>query len=284
VPERQLAIPARRTAHVLPSAPDLRALRVAEDRTTLERPTIAVIIARYLEWMSGNSAKDTVRTYTDSLRHFGEFLAMSGINAFEETAEVLPATILEEWIGWCRKRPMHRSGQPLGPATVQCYFYAVSGCFKWAARRKLLPERFRWAEMFANATETLGKLYWRSARHDRRVPLLVAYVDNLPMPDASQRGGISRLELLRDRALLHLLLSSGMRREEVLTLNRVQIEDGWATAAVIIGKGSKERTAFWDTETQEALRAYLEARTDPYPPVFIRLDNRREAPGPNGEH
>jgi hypothetical protein len=35
---------------------------------------------------------------------------------------------------WCRKRPMHRSGRPLGPASVQTYFYAVSDCFKWAAR------------------------------------------------------------------------------------------------------------------------------------------------------
>ena len=151
---------------------------------------------------------------------------MSGINPFEETADALPASILEEWIVWCRKRPMHRTGRPLGPASVQTYFYAVSGCFKWAARRKLLPERFRWAEMFANATETLGKLYSRSARHDRRVPLLVAYVDNLPMPDAGKRLGVSRLELLRDRALLHLLLSSGMRREEVLTLNRARHRGG----------------------------------------------------------
>ena len=179
---------------------------------------------------------------------------------------------------------MHRSGRPLGPASVQTYFYAVSDCFKWAARRKLLPERFRWAEMAANAAETLGKLYSRSARHDRRVPLLVAYVDNLPMPDAGKRLGVSRLELQRDRALLHLLLSSGMRREEILTLNRADVEDGWATSAVIIGKSSKERTVFWDAETQLALREYLEARTDPYLPVFIRLDNRREAPAPNGEH
>jgi hypothetical protein len=147
-----LAIP-RRRPHVLPSAPDLRGLRAA-DRTTLDRPTIAAIIARYLEWKAGTAAKHTSRTYTDGIRHFGEFLSMSGINAFEETAEVLPASILEEWIVWCRKRPMHRSGRPLGPASVQTYFYAVSDCFKWAARRKLLPERFRWAEMAANAAES----------------------------------------------------------------------------------------------------------------------------------
>src|ERR1700730_17731443 len=67
--------------------------------------------------------------------------------------------------------------------------------------RRLVPEaRFRWAQMAANAAETLGKVHQRSARHDRRVPLLVAFVDNLPMPDARQRVGVSRLELLRERA------------------------------------------------------------------------------------
>ena len=128
----------------------------------------------------------------------------------------------------------------------------------------------------------------RSARHDRRVPLLVAYVDNLPMPPmaASQgaREGAKCLELERDRALLHMLLSSGMRREKVLTLNRADVGDGWATSALIIRKGSKERTVFWDGETKGAIRTYLEARTDTYSPVSIRLDNHREAPGPNGEH
>jgi integrase/recombinase XerD len=137
--------------------------------------------------------------------------------------------------------------------------------------------------MTANADETLGKVPRLSARHDRRIPLLVAYVDQLPAPDAAARCGLSRIELLRNKALLHPLLSSGMRREEVTTLNRTDVEDGWATSAVIIGKGSKERTVFWDAETQQALRAYIEARTDAYLPLFLRFDNHRGVPGPNGE-
>jgi site-specific recombinase XerD len=135
-----------------------------------------------------------------------------------------------------------------------------------------------------------GEIGW-CQRHDHlcawwQIDRLAVHAEHLGrLHDlAGKRLGVSRLELLRDRALLHLLLSSGMRREEILTLNRAQIEDGWAASAVIIGKGSKERTAFWDTETQHALKLYLEARSDAYPPAFIRLDNRREAPGPDGEH
>ena len=40
---------------------------------------------------------------------------------------------------------------------------------------------------------------------------------------------------------MHLLLSSGMRKAEVTTLNRTDVDEGWADSAVIVGKGSKER-------------------------------------------
>ena len=83
-------------------------------------------------------------------------------------------------------------------------------------------------------------------------------------PARTARADQGGLELLRDRALVHLLLSSGMRREEVLTLNRADVEDDWSSSAVIVGKGSK-------------------ARTGPYPPIFIRLDNHRGQPAPDGE-
>jgi site-specific recombinase XerD len=267
----------------LPPLPDLRAIRAAEDSTSPEQPTLAAIIARYLEWKAGNSSKHTIRTYRDGLRHFAKFLALSGIRGFEEDADVLPASILEQWIIWVRQARHPRTGGQLKPATVATYLYAVSDLFKWATRRKLVPERFRWAEMTANAAETLGKVPRLSARHDRRIPLLVAYVDQLSAPDATARCGLSHVELLRKQALLHLLLSSGMRREEVTMLNRADVDDGWTTSALIIGKGSKERTVFWDAETQHALRAYLEARTDAYQPLFLRLDNHRGPPGPTGE-
>src|SRR6266849_2799672 len=84
--------------------------------------------------------------------------------------------------------------------------------------------------------------------------------------------------------MLHLLLPSSMRREEVLSLNRRDVEDGWAKEAVIVGKGNKERRVFWDAETRDAIQAYLDARTDTYPSVFIRLDNHRGAPGKDGEN
>jgi site-specific recombinase XerD len=82
---------------------------------------------------------------------------------------------------------------------------------------------------------------------------------------------------------MHLLLSSGMSKAEVVALDRFQIEDASDDSALIVGRGGKERLVFWDAETRKALDAWLAARRDDYLPLFIRLDNHRGAPGRRGE-
>ena len=122
---------------------------------------------------------------------------------------------------------------------------AVADLFKYAARRGWLPDRFNWVEMRASAAETLGTIPTRSAQFDRRIPLLVAYVDQLSLPRDHQRTGRAHLELLRDRALMHLLLSSGMTNAEVVSLDRTHIEDARNDSAIILGRRGQERPVFF---------------------------------------
>jgi site-specific recombinase XerD len=82
--------------------------------------------------------------------------------------------------------------------------------------------------------------------------------------------------------LLHVLYSSGMRREEIARLNRTDLDDGWRADALITGKGDKERIVFLGDEALAAVRQYVEARADPYLPLFLRHDKGRGRPGPGG--
>jgi len=59
--------------------------------------------------------------------------------------------------------------------------------------------------------------------------------------DKVATGGSPAFPAPHNRALMHLLLSSGMRKAHVTTLNRTDVDEGWADSAVIVGKGSKER-------------------------------------------
>ena len=90
--------------------------------------------------------------------------------------------------------------------------------------------------------------------------------------------------MLRDRALLHTLFSTGLRRAEVAGLNRADVEDGWARRALVTGKGDKERIVFFGEEALAAIRAYLDERADRYVPLFLRHDKGRGQPRRDGEN
>jgi len=73
---------------------------------------------------------------------------------------------------------------------------------------------------------------------------------------------------LRDRTLVEVLCSSGMRISEALSLNRDSI-DWEAGEAKVIGKGSKERKVYFSEGTTEWMRRYLERRWDDDPALFV---------------
>src|SRR5262249_15145979 len=142
-------------------------------------------------------------------------------------------------------------------------------------RRAVLPPGVTYEQMRSNVQHVMGRASYKSPRIDRRLPLLVTHVLGLPLPDPKERGGASRLAVLRDRALLITHFCSGNRRVRVAQLDRVDVQDGKADRALIIGKGDKERVVFFDERTQRAIREYLQARGDALPPLFLRHDNHR---------
>jgi integrase len=169
-------------------------------------------------------------------------------------------------------------------ATVATYSAGLRAFVRYLARRAQLVPGVTYEQMRANEQQVMGRSSYRTPRIDAGLPLLVTHVLNVPLPPPTKRRGIQRLEVLRDRALLLTLFCTGMRREEVARLNRVEIQDGWADRALISGKGEKERVVFFDEPTLAAVREYLAARDDTLAPVFLRHDNRRgRSAGHGGE-
>jgi integrase/recombinase XerD len=75
--------------------------------------------------------------------------------------------------------------------------------------------------------------------------------------------------------VVHTLYSTGARASEIITLTRDQVRHGQAQEALISGKGGRQRTIFFTPQAQAALRAYLEARGDDNPWLFIGHNGRR---------
>lgn len=68
-------------------------------------------------------------------------------------------------------------------------------------------------------------------------------------------------ENARDRAIIDLLASTGMRIGEMVRLNREDI-DFAERECVVLGKGDKERVVYFDARTKIHLQYYLGTRTD----------------------
>lgn len=74
---------------------------------------------------------------------------------------------------------------------------------------------------------------------------------------------------LRDRTILEVLFSTGLRVSELVGLNREQINLEKGEFGVI-GKGGKARVVFLSRRARDWLKKYFEKRNDPYSPLFIR--------------
>lgn len=78
---------------------------------------------------------------------------------------------------------------------------------------------------------------------------------------------------LRDRAILELLFSAGLRVSELTSINRDQVNLKNQEFSVR-GKGGKVRIVFISDTAKEALGKYLRKRTDIDPALFVRLPKK----------
>jgi len=80
---------------------------------------------------------------------------------------------------------------------------------------------------------------------------------------------------LRDRAIIELLFSAGLRVSELVALNRDQI-DLKTREFGIIGKGGRSRLVFISQSAKIILERYLRSRTDKLKPLFINYMKRKD--------
>lgn len=85
----------------------------------------------------------------------------------------------------------------------------------------------------------------------------------------------NELESLRDKAILELLFSTGLRVSELASLNRDL--DLSKDEFSIRGKGEKVRVVFLSDEAKDAIKKYLKARKDMDEPLFISLSKRKSS-------
>jgi len=175
---------------------------------------------------------------------------------------------LLEWLGdrqltmeEVRKYRLHLSrytdekGSPLSIVTQSYYMIALRSFLKWLTRndKEILP-----AERIELPKAESHRLTFLTREHVERL---------LSMPSISTPSG------LRDKAILELLFSTGLRVSELVSVNRDQINFETKEFG-IIGKGRKPRVVFLSERAALWVKRYLMVREDHWQPLFIRYSGR----------
>jgi tyrosine recombinase XerC len=147
---------------------------------------------------------------------------------------------------------------------------------KWAAIRSFFKYLTREAVVGVNPCLNLP-----TPKKERRVPLFMSEKETdelITAMEAAKKPLLSR----RNRALVEVLYSSGLRVSEAVGLDMGSI-DFWNETVRVIGKGNRERIVPIGKMALEAIRVYLKARgeggnisrKEANAPLFVNLKGGR---------
>lgn len=201
---------------------------------------------QYLEYLEieKNRAPKTLENYG---RYLQRFIGFAKIKNVEDMSE---ETIRQYRLYLNRLRDA--DNQPLKKITQNYHIIALRNFLKYMAKRGI--------KCVSAEKVELGK------QEDREVTFLEKNeLDRLLEAPEGQS-----LVIMRDRAILHTLFSTGMRVSELCSLDREEIDTKRGELSVM-GKGSKIRLVFLSPNAKESLRVYLDKRGDVDEALFIRI-------------
>jgi tyrosine recombinase XerC len=221
---------------------------------------LSTALHRFWIYLRGekNASHATFRAYQADLSAFESYLKThGGPGAVQECDRVLLRTYLAE----LQSRPYKRNTLLRKHASLRAFFHFLQ----------------REGHIARNPFLTLS-----TPKRERRIPAFLSENDMDKLLRASFQGERT-LSSLRAGAILETLYSTGLRVEELSSLN-VDDVDFWNGTLRTLGKGSRERVVPVGDRALEALREYLKQRgIDPLArqaaeralPLFVNLRGGR---------
>ena len=204
----------------------------------------------YLEIERGRSNR-TIRNYDFYLRRFSEF-------AQNPSPKDVTRDKIHEYRLWLTRMESGRQREQLSKSTQNYHLIALRSFLKYLARQAV--------ESLPSEQIELAKTPMRQVEF-----LEVDELDRLlKAPDRTAAGMIA----LRDKAILELLFSTGLRVSELsnLKIENVNLKRDEFT---IRGKGGKTRLVFLSSTAKDAIKSYLDKRRDASPYIYVSHDRAK---------
>jgi site-specific recombinase XerD len=209
----------------------------------------------YLE-IEQNRSQKTIANYDHYLTRLLDFAGD------ELTVRAVDAELVRKWRLWLNRLGTNTSDE-LQKSTANYHLIALRSFLKFCAKRdvpalpadKIELARTKRAQVTFLTEDELARLF--------------------SQPDITTMGG------LRDRAILELLFSSGLRVSELVSLDRGHINLK-RREFMVRGKGQKDRPIFISPDAAMWVQRYAERREDNAQPLFIRQQTNGKRPDTSG--
>lgn len=215
---------------------------------------LKILIKQFLDYLEieRNCSPLTTRNYRYYLRYFYRFLKKK--HPSPTLPNVNQENVRKFRIFLARKKT--KKGQFLKKVTQGYYVIALRSFLRWLIKNDHTT--------FSPDKIELPKTESRSLKFltDDQINRL------LNQPTISSKIG------LRDKAILELLFSTGLRVSELVALDRDQLNLKTKEMG-IIGKGGRARVVFLSKRGVSWLGRYLVSRDDHYRPLFIRYSGKK---------
>lgn len=201
----------------------------------------------YMEVERGRSLR-TIENYSHYLNRFDEF-------AGEIKVDKITLDTISKWRQWLN-RYVSEDGRTISRTTQNYHLIAMRSFLRYLAKRdiaSLSPDKIELAQAKRPQVSFLDK---------DEVHRLMEVIKS-----DTNTG-------LRDRAILALLFSSGLRVSELVALNRdsINLERGEFS---VRGKGQKDRPVYLSDSATYMLAEYLKSRKDDFDPMFIHFSGSK---------
>ena len=227
---------------------------------------ISELVADFLESLEiekGRSTK-TVENYGLYLARFIDLITED----FEGQEMIKPSDITPEVLRRFRLKlnrfSDNQNKERLSALTQSYHLIALRGFFKYLAKRGIKSLDPSLIDLPRAAKKQVTFL------HFDEIERLLAEI-----PLDTESG-------LRDRAIIELLFSGGLRVSELCSLNRDSINLE-RREFMVRGKGKKDRPIFIDKSTAECIEDYLNMRTDTLPALFLNNSVNQQIPSTSGD-
>lgn len=212
------------------------------------------LIEQFLEYLEieKNRSAQTVRNYNFYLKRFAKW-----------ASDVLPSAITQEKIRQYRlwlNRLKDKTGKELKKNTQNYHLIALRAFLKYLAKRDIKTLSAEKIELSKTPERVVDFLEGSDLERLLEAPTTI------DLPDIIKK---------RDKAILELLFSTGLRVSELANLKKEQVnlkKDEFT----VRGKGDKPRVVFLSSQAKYWLKQYLDVRNDLSPYLFISHDRAHQ--------